>query len=92
MKELHNPAIALSQTLKEIKRMGQIQAVIKMALESFELDETKAYKVSEIENTVDYLSDNIANYLIEFQGLEDLSENDLKILGGLHHVIIDMEE
>jgi phosphate:Na+ symporter len=87
------PAIALSQTLKEIKRMGQISSSnLKLALESFfELDETKAYKVSEIENTVDYLSDNIANYLIEFQGLEDLSENDLKILGGLHHVIIDME-
>ncbi|NLY71434.1 MAG: Na/Pi cotransporter family protein [Clostridiales bacterium] len=87
------PAIALSQTLKEIKRMGQISSGnLKLALESFfELDEAKANKVIEIEKTVDYLSDNIANYLIEFQGLEELSENELKTLGGLHHVIIDME-
>ena len=70
--------------------MGQISCGnLKLALESFlELDEAKANKVIEIEKTVDYLSDNIANYLIEFQGLEELSENELKTLGGLHHVII----
>lgn len=86
------PAIALNQTLKELNRMGTISSDnLKRSLEAFfEQDEQKALKVLEVEKTVDYLSHNIANYLIDFRGME-LSEHDLKIMGSLHHVIIDME-
>jgi len=86
------PAIVLSQTLKELSRMGSISRDnLKWSLEAFfNLDEQKAQKVMEVENTVDFLSDNITNYLINFRGLE-LSDKDLKVLGSLHHVIIDME-
>jgi phosphate:Na+ symporter len=86
------PAIALSQTLKELNRMGAIVAEnMKKSLEAFfESDEQKATKVMEVEKTIDYLTDNISSYLIEFRGL-DLSKHDLKIMGSLHHVIIDLE-
>lgn len=86
------PAIALSQTLKEVNRLGGIaHDNLKRSIECFfDQDEQKAHKVFEVEKTIDYLSSNITHYLIEFRGIE-LSENDLKILGSLHHVIIDME-
>lgn len=86
------PAIVLSQTLKELNRMGTIAAEnMKRALEAFfEADEQKAARVLEVESTIDYLTDNISNYLIKFRGL-DLSDDDLKVLGSLHHVIIDLE-
>jgi len=86
------PAIALSQTLKELNRMGTIACDnIQRSLESFfDLDEPKANKVFEVEKTVDYICHNISNYLVDFRGM-DLSEHDLKVMGGLHHVLIDME-
>ena len=86
------PVIALKQTLKELSRMGTISiGNFKTALECFfDQNEQKAQQVFEVEKTVDYLSHNITNYLIEFRGME-LSEHDLKIMGSLHHVIIDLE-
>jgi phosphate:Na+ symporter len=86
------PAIALAQTMKELGRMGNIAYVnLGWALDAlFKLDEQKAQKVMEVEKTIDYLSHNITNYLINFRGLE-LSSGDLQIMGSLHHVIMDME-
>jgi phosphate:Na+ symporter len=86
------PSIALTQTLKELSRMGDISASnLKRSLDAFfNRDEQKARRVMDIEKTIDYLSHNITHYMIEFRGL-DLSENDLKTLGSLHHVVIDME-
>ena len=84
--------IALNQTLKELNRMGDIaSSTLKRSLDAFfNRDEQKARRVLDIEKTVDYLSHNITHYMIEFRGL-DLSAHDLKVLGSLHHVIIDME-
>lgn len=86
------PAIALSQTLKELSRMGSItRDNFSYALDAFfNMDEQKVQKVMETEKTVDFLSDNITNYMIAFRGAE-LPIEDLKQLGKLHHVIIDME-
>jgi phosphate:Na+ symporter len=86
------PAIALSQTLKELSRMGAItRDNFGYALDAFfSMDEQKVQKVIETEKTVDFLSDNITNYMIAFRGAE-LPIDDLKQLGKLHHVIIDME-
>ncbi len=86
------PAIALSQTLKELCRMGAItRDNFSYALDAFfSMDEQKVQKVIETEKTVDFLSDNITNYMIAFRGAE-LPIEDLKQLGKLHHVIIDME-
>lgn len=86
------PAIALTQTLKELNRMGTIAGDnFRQALEAFQnLDEQKVRKVVEIEKTIDFLSDNITKYLISFRG-EELPDDDLQLLGKLHHVIIDLE-
>ncbi len=89
---IQTPAIALPQTMKELDRMGVItQDNFSLALEAFfKQDELTIRKVAELENTVDFLSDNITNYLINFRGAE-LSYDDLKQLGKLYHVIIDLE-
>jgi phosphate:Na+ symporter len=89
---IQTPAIALSQTMKELNRMGAItRDNFGLALDAFfRQDELTVNKVAEIEKTVDFLSDNITNYMINFRGAE-LPEHDLKQLGKLHHVIIDLE-
>ena len=86
------PGLALTHTLKELGRMGEIAAGnLDRSLKAFfNRDEQAAYRVIEIEKTIDYLSHSITDYMIEFRGL-DLSEHDLKTLGSLHHVVIDME-
>jgi len=86
------PAIALSQTLKEINRMGKLaRDSLQLSIEAlFEQNEQKAEKVLEFEKTIDYLTQHITTYLIDFSGM-DLSKNDLKVMGSLHHVIIDLE-
>ncbi len=89
---IQTPAIALAQTMKELDRMGTItRDNFGLALDAFfNRDEMTVHKVTEIEKTVDFLSDNITNHMINFRGA-DLPENDLKQLGKLHHVIIDLE-
>ena len=89
---IQTPAIALNQTMKELNRMGMItRDNFSLALDAFfNRDELTVHKVAEIEKTVDFLSDNITNYMINFRGA-DLPEHDLKQLGKLHHVIIDLE-
>lgn len=89
---VQTPAIILSQTLKELNRMGGIVANnLRRSLEAFfERNESRANRVLEVEKTIDYLTHHITDYLIEFRGME-LSEHDLKVLGSLHHVIIDLE-
>jgi phosphate:Na+ symporter len=86
------PLLVLGDTLKELVRMGNISADnFQSALESFfDRDEQKANKVIDLEKTVDYLSHNITSYLISYKSL-DIPEHDIKVLGSLHHVIIDME-
>lgn len=86
------PLLVLGDTLKELTRMGNISADnFRNALESFfDRDEQKANKVIEVEKTVDYLSQSITGYLISYRSL-DIPEHDVKVLGSLHHVIIDME-
>jgi phosphate:Na+ symporter len=86
------PSIALSQTLKELSRMGEISSDnFRRSLNAFfNRDEQKANRVLDVEKTIDYLTHHITHYLIEFRGME-LSENDLVIMGSLHHVVIDME-
>ncbi len=86
------PAIILTQTLKELNRMGKIvYDNFQLSTEAFlKQDEQKVQLISEVEKTIDYLTNQITHYLIEFRGM-DLSENDLRIMGSLHHVVIDLE-
>ncbi|MFA5676632.1 MAG: Na/Pi symporter, partial [Christensenellales bacterium] len=89
---IQTPAIVLGQTLKELKRLGDISAdnMRRATTAFFDRNESKARKVLDVEETIDYLTHHITDYLIEFRGME-ISGHDLKILGSLHHVVIDME-
>lgn len=89
---VQTPTIVLSQTLKELNRMGTITINnLDKSLDSFfDLDEQKVNQVMETEKTIDFLSDSISGFLISFRGA-DLPDSDLKALGKLHHVIIDLE-
>ncbi len=86
------PTIALSQTLKELTRMGEISSDnFRRSLDAFfDRDEQRANRVLDVEKTIDYITHHITHYLIEFRGME-LSEHDLVIMGSLHHVVIDLE-
>jgi len=86
------PSIALSQTLKELSRMGEISFDnFQRSLDAFfNHNEQRANRVLDVEKTIDYLTHHITHYLIEFRGME-LSENDLVTMGSLHHVVIDLE-
>ncbi len=86
------PPIILSQSIKELVRMGKITVdnLVRATEAFFDRSEQKARKVLEVETTIDYLTHHITEYLIEFRGA-DISEHDLKVLGSLHHVVIDME-
>ena len=86
------PSIALSQTLKELARLGEISSDnFRRSLDAFfNRDEQRVNRVLDVEKTIDYLTHHITHYLIEFRGME-LSEHDLVIMGSLHHVVIDLE-
>lgn len=86
------PAIALKMALKEVNRMGMIAGNnMQRALDCFfSPDVKKAAEVVDVEKTIDFLCDSITDYLIQFRGL-DLSDEDLRVLGTLHHVVIDLE-
>ncbi|OQB25129.1 MAG: transcriptional regulator PhoU [Firmicutes bacterium ADurb.Bin182] len=88
----HNPTLIVPMTLKEIVRLAKISSGnFKLALEAFfENNEKKRETVLETENTVDFLSNEISKRIIEYSGYK-LAENDIKVLGSLHHVIIDLE-
>jgi phosphate:Na+ symporter len=88
----NNPALIVPLTLKEMNRLAKIAGGnFILALEAFfEGSEKKTDTVLETEKTVDFLCDEITKRIIEFSGYE-LPEKDSKILGSLHHVIIDLE-
>ncbi len=86
------PAIALTQTIRELTRMGRIaSANLNLAVEAFfEKNEEKANRVFEVEKTINFLNHEIIDYLVRVRALE-LPEHDMKVLGGLFHVVSDIE-
>lgn len=88
----NQPNLAISATMKELHRMGEIAGKnYNLSIEAFfDGDENKVDKVKQLESTVDYLSDSITKVMIELRGL-DLHDKDLVQLGKLHHTIIDLE-
>ena len=86
------PAIAVMQAQRELDRMGKMALVnLQSALESFfEVDSAKAESVLEVEDTIDYLTDQITTWLIRIRGLK-LSDTDMEKLGSMLHTVSDME-
>ncbi len=86
------PAIALTQTIRELTRLGRIASSnLSLAIEAFfEKDESKANRVLEVEKTINFLNHEIIDYLVRIRALE-LPEHDMRVLGGLYHVVSDIE-
>lgn len=89
---LETPPIAVVQIMNEVGRMGEIAQ--KNLSEAMDIvltkDETKIKDVLRREEVLNYLNREITDYLIEANGLE-LPEKDLKLIGGLFHVVNDIE-
>ncbi|MCD8130846.1 MAG: Na/Pi cotransporter family protein [Lachnospiraceae bacterium] len=83
-------AVAISQAKKEIARMGSISVGnLAMALESFfELDEEKAARVLEVEETVNYLDNAIISRLVQLRTM-NISQRDMN---RVYHLILSVAD
>ena len=86
------PSTAVPQVIKELSRMGNIatknlDASVDALLEE---NEEEANQVLEVEKTIDYLDHEITNFLVEANRLS-LPVDDRKLVGGLFHVVSDIE-
>jgi phosphate:Na+ symporter len=87
-----SPPIAVAQIMKEVERMAILaRKNVALAISAFfEKNEKTCNKVYEREEIINFLNREITHYLVEASGME-LSEHDLKLVGGLFHVVNDIE-
>lgn len=89
---LEAPPIAVVQIGKEIGRMGDLakQNVI-IAMKAFlDRDEQLIEEVYRREELINFLSEEITNYLVLINGLP-LGNSDSELIGNLFHVVNDLE-
>ncbi|MBS5521884.1 MAG: Na/Pi cotransporter family protein [Clostridiales bacterium] len=86
------PATAVPQVVKEINRMGKIATEnLNLAMDALLTEnEEEAQRVFEVEKTIDFLNHEITQYLVRANQLS-LPVDDRKLLGGLFHVVSDIE-
>ena len=86
------PATAVPQAVKEINRMGKIATEnLNLAMNALLTEnEEEARQVFEVEKTIDFLNHELTQYLVEANQLS-LPVDDRKLLGGLFHVVSDIE-
>ncbi len=86
------PATAVIDVIHELQQMGEVaKENLKMSMEALcEPDEKKIEMVYEKEAYIDYLNQNITDYLVRISEL-DLPIADAHLLGGLFHVVNDIE-
>ncbi len=89
---LETPPIAVAQIMKEVGRMGDLSRQnVECAMKAFfEEDEPLIAEVYRREEIINFLNREITHYLIMANGLE-LSGHDLQLVGGLFHVVNDIE-
>lgn len=91
-KAIFSPATAVVEATKELRRMGN------MALENLELamdafvnqDVKKAEEVYHVEKNINYMNHSITDYLVKINQMT-LPLDDSKNIGGLFHVVNDIE-
>ena len=89
---VYNPTTAVPTGICEIVRMGNIaQENMEKAMDALlHKDENLIAEVYHTEITIDYLNTEITNYLVQINTLS-LPVADRKMLGGLFHVVNDIE-
>ncbi len=90
---INNAAVALELSAKELVRMGEFAdkmlSTVKNAF--FSLDTTKRSQVDELEETLDYLQEQIINYMSTVVSQISLTEPESLRLTDLMHVVGDIE-
>lgn len=86
------PSIAVVEATQEIERMGTMaRENLDLAMEAFfDGDQKKINRVYAVENQIDFLSHEITDYLVKINQLQ-LPVMDAKRIGGLFHVVNDIE-
>ena len=89
---LETPPIAVGQILKEIDRMSVLaRDNVEKSIQAFiHKDEALIAEVFKREDTINFLNREITRYLVKVNGL-DLPNHDLTLVGGLFHVVNDIE-
>ena len=91
-KSVYYPTTAVFDAIREMERMGH------MAISNLEramnalvtLDEQEIEQVYQVERQIDYLNHEITSYLVKVNGTT-LPADDAKSIGGLFHVVNDIE-
>lgn len=86
------PSTAVVETTQEIERMGSMaRENMQLAMEAFfDGNQNKIEKVYDTEKQIDFLSKEITDYLVKINQLQ-LPVVDAKRIGGLFHVVSDIE-
>ncbi len=91
-KVVFNPATAVVEVVNEIERMASLASDnLNRAMNALvTLDEDDIREVNEVEENINFLNKAITNYLVKINQ-STLPIEDLKSLGGLFHVVNDIE-
>lgn len=89
---IYSPTTAVPQAICEIERMGNIAfRNLENSIHAlFEVDEKLVNQVYETEKAIDYMNTEITDYLVKINQLP-LPVKDRKSIGGLFHVVNDIE-
>ena len=87
-----SPEVAVSQAIKEIDRMaGLVKANLKMAIEGLITNDiSNAAKIADNEETVNWLNENITNFLIQVNSMA-MGPVTSQTVGQMFHVVNDLE-
>lgn len=87
-----NPATAMVEVMKELDRMASLASEnLNRAMNALmTLDEEEIKEVDEVEKNIDFLSHAISDYLVKINQTT-LPIEDMKMIGGLFHVVNDIE-
>ncbi len=87
-----SPATAVIDAIHEMQHMGELAKdnLLKSMDALCKLDQEKIKEVYEQEKYIDYLNQEITDYLVQISGL-DIPMADGKMVGGLFHVVNDIE-
>lgn len=91
-KVVFNPATAVVEVMKEIERMASLASEnLNRAMNALiTLDKEDIEQVYEVEKNINFLNHSITNYLVKINQTT-LPIEDLKSIGGLFHVVNDIE-
>ena len=91
-KNIFSPATAVHDAVKELERMATLASEnLNRAMNSLiTLDEEDINEVYEVEENINFLNHEITNYLVKISQT-NLPIDDAKSIGGLFHVVNDIE-